>query len=128
AFLAKLTALIAILALLLGVIMLAGIATQAAKGYTRFEIGLYLQALFGFRLIDLVLLAVLAMTIHVIVDHKYVGHLLIFVVFIGLPLLPGTLGLERTLCQYGGDGGLQYSDMNRWGPFAHPFIYWKLYW
>jgi len=60
AFLAKLTALIAILALLLGVVMLAGIATQAAKGYTRFEIGLYLQALFGFRLIDLVLLAVLA--------------------------------------------------------------------
>jgi ABC-type transport system involved in multi-copper enzyme maturation permease subunit len=127
-FLAKLTALIAVLALLLGVVMLTGILTQAAKGYTRFEIGLYLQALFGFRLIDMVLLAVLAMAIHVIVDHKYVGHLLIFVVFIGLPLLPAQLGLERNLYQYAGDGGLQYSDMNRWGPFAHPFIYWKLYW
>jgi hypothetical protein len=128
AFLAKFTALVAVLALLLGVIMLTGIATQAAKGYTRFEIGLYVQALFGFRLIDLVLLALLAMAIHVIVDHKYIGHLIIFVVFIGLPLLPGQLGLERNLYQYGGDGGLQYSDMNRWGPFAHPFIYWKLYW
>jgi ABC-type transport system involved in multi-copper enzyme maturation permease subunit len=128
AFLAKLTALVAVLALLLGVVMLTGIATQAIKGYTRFEIALYLQALFGFRLIDLILLAVLAMAIHVIVDHKYVGHLIIFVVFIGLPLLPGQLGLERNLYQYGGDGGLEYSDMNRWGPYAHPFIYWKLYW
>jgi ABC-type transport system involved in multi-copper enzyme maturation permease subunit len=128
AFLAKLTALVAVLALLLGVVMLTGIATQAIKGYTRFEIPLYLQALFGFRLVDLILLAVLAMAIHVIVDHKYVGHLIIFVVFIGLPLLPGQLGLERNLYQYGGDGGLEYSDMNRWGPYAHPFIYWKLYW
>ncbi|HEY7235190.1 MAG TPA: M1 family aminopeptidase [Gemmatimonadaceae bacterium] len=127
AFLAKLTALIAILALLLGVVMLTGIATQAAKGYTRFEIGLYLQALFGFRLIDLVLLAVLAMAIHVIVDHKYVGHLIIFIVFVGLPFLT-QFGLERNLYLYGGDGGLQYSDMNRWGPYAHPFLYWKLYW
>ena len=127
AFLAKLTALLAILALLLGVVMLTGIATQAVKGYTRFEIGLYLQALFGFRLIDLILLTVLAMAIHVIVNHKYVGHLIIFVVFLGLPFLT-QLGLERNLYQYGGDGGLQYSDMNRWGPYAHPFIYWKLYW
>jgi len=127
AFLAKLTALLAVLALLLGIVMLAGIATQAAKGYTRFEIPLYLQALFGFRLMDLVLLAVLAMAIHVIVNHKYIGHLIVFVAFIGMPLL-SQFGLERNLYQYGSDGGLSYSDMNRWGPFAHPFIYWKLYW
>ena len=127
AFLAKLTALLAVLALLLGVVMITGLATQAAKGYTRFEIPLYLEALFGFRLMDLVLLAVLAMAIHVIVNHKYVGHLVVFIAFIGLPLL-GQFGLERNLYQYGSDGGLAYSDMNRWGPYAHPFIYWKLYW
>ena len=127
AFLAKLTALLAVLVLLLAVVMLTGIVTQAATGYTRFEIGLYLEALFGFRLIDLVLLAVLAMAIHVIVNHKYLGHLVVFVVFIGLPFL-SQFGLERNLYQYGGDSGLQYSDMNRWGPFAHAFVYWKLYW
>jgi len=61
-----------VLALLLAVVMLTGIATQAASGYTRFEIPLYLQTLFGFRLLDLLLLTVLAMTIHVLVNHKYV--------------------------------------------------------
>ena len=126
-FLAKLTALIAVLALLLGVVMVTGVLSQAAKGYTRFEIPLYLEALLGFRLIDLVLLAILALAVHVIVNHKYVGHLIVFVIYIGLPFL-GQLGLERNLYQYGGDGGLAYSDMNRWGPFAHPFLYWKLYW
>ena len=126
-FLAKLTALMAVLVLLLAVVMLTGIATQAANGYTRFEIPLYLEALFGFRLSDLFLLAVLAMAIHVIVNHKYLGHLVNFVVFVGIPFL-SQFGLERNLYLYGGDGGLAYSDMNRWGPYAHPFIYWKLYW
>jgi ABC-type transport system involved in multi-copper enzyme maturation permease subunit len=127
AFAAKFTALMAVLVLLLAVVMLTGIATQAFSGYTHFELPLYLEALFGFRLLDLLLLAVLAMAVHVIVNHKYLGHLIVFVLFIGLPLL-GQFGFERNLYQYGSDGGLQYSDMNRWGPFAHPFVYWKLYW
>jgi ABC-2 type transport system permease protein len=128
AFVAKLTALAAVVVLLLTVVMLTGIAAQAAKGYTHFEIPLYLQSLFGFRLSDLLLLVVLAMAIHVIVDHKYVGHLLVFVAFVGLPFFFRWLGLERNLYQYGADGGLTYSDMNGWGPYARPFIYWKLYW
>lgn len=127
AFLAKLSALLLVLVLLLAVIMATGIATQAVSGYTRFEIPLYLEALFGFRLIDIALLAVLAMAIHVVVNHKYLGHLIVFVVFFGLPFM-SQFGFERNLYQYGSDGGLHYSDMNRWGPFAHPFLYWKLYW
>jgi ABC-2 type transport system permease protein len=127
-YLAKLTALAGILVLLLLVIMGTGIALQAAKGYTHFEIPLYLESLLGFRLADLMLLVVLAMAIHVLVNHKYVGHLLVFVAFVGLPFFFRWLGLERNLYQYGSDGGLQYSDMNRWGPYARPFIYWKLYW
>src|SRR4051794_31582686 len=119
-FAAKFTALMAVLLLLLAVVMLTGIATQAFSGYTHFEIPLYFEALFGFRFLDLLLLAMLAMAVHVIVNHKYMGHLIVFVLFIGLPFL-SQFGLERNLYQYGSDGGLQYSDMNRWGPFAHPF-------
>lgn len=128
AYLAKLTALAGVLALLFLVIMGTGIALQAAKGYTHFEIPLYLESLFGFRLADLLLLLVLAMAIHVLVNQKYVGHLFVILAFIGLPFFFRWLGLERKLYQYGSDGGLEYSDMNGWGPFARPFIYWKLYW
>ena len=126
-FLAKLTTLIAVVALLLVVIMVTGIATQAIKGYYRFEVPLYLQALFGIRLVDLLLLSVLALAIHVIVNHKYLGHLVIFLVLIGIGFM-SDLGLERNLYQYNSDGGSRYSDMNRWGPFVRPLVYWKVYW
>jgi ABC-2 type transport system permease protein len=126
-FLAKLTSMIGVIACLLLVSMIAGILTQASKGYFRFEISVYLETLFGFRLIDMVLLAVLAMTVHVLVNHKYLGHLVVILVFVGMGLL-SQFGLEHNLYQYGSDSGGQYSDMNRFGPFVGPFVIWKLYW
>ena len=124
---AKLSAMIATIAVLLGLTMLVGIATQAARGYYRFEIGLYLQSLVGFRLVDYALIAVMAMVIHVLVNHKYLGHLIVILAFIGMALLPA-LGLEHGLYRYGSDSGYIYSDMNGWGPYAVPFLWWKLYW
>ncbi|MFI5229250.1 MAG: M1 family aminopeptidase [Gemmatimonadales bacterium] len=124
---AKLSAMIATIAVLLGLTMLVGVATQAARGYFRFEIGLYLQALVGFRLVDYALIAVMATVIHVLVNHKYLGHLLVILAFIGMALLPA-FGLEHGLYRYGSDSGYAYSDMNGWGPYASPFLWWKLYW
>jgi hypothetical protein len=126
-FLAKLAALAGVILTLLGVTMMAGIITQAARGYYRFEILLYLQSLLGVRFIEYVLIAALAMTIHVVVNHKYLGHLLVILFYIGIGLLSG-LGLEHGLFQYGSDSGINYSDMNGWGPYVGPFVWWKLYW
>ncbi|MGE5733349.1 MAG: M1 family aminopeptidase [Gemmatimonas sp.] len=126
-FLAKLAALAGVILTLLGVTMLAGIVTQAAQGYYHFEIPLYLQALLGVRFIEYLLIAVLAMTIHVVVNHKYLGHLLVILFYIAIGLLSG-LGLEHGLFQYGSDSGISYSDMNGWGPYVGPFVWWKLYW
>jgi len=126
-FLAKLAALAGVILTLLGVTMLAGITTQAARGYYRFEIPLYLQALLGVRFVEYLLIAVLAMTIHVVVNHKYLGHLLVILFYVGIGLL-SSLGLEHGLYQYGSDSGIGYSDMNGWGPYVAPFVWWKLYW
>jgi ABC-2 type transport system permease protein len=126
-FLAKLAALAGVILTLLGVMMLAGIVTQSARGYYRFEIPLYLQSLLGVRFIEYLLIAVLAMTIHVLVNHKYLGHLLVILFYIGLGLL-SAFGLEHGLYQFGSDSGSSYSDMNGWGPYVWPFVWWKLYW
>ena len=125
--LAKFSAMVTLIAMLLGLTMVVGISTQASRGYYRFEIPLYLQALIGFRLVDYVLIAALAMTIHVLVNHKYVGHLLVILLFVGTALLPA-FGLEHGLYRYGSDSGYTYSDMNGWGPYVVPFVWWKLYW
>ena len=124
--LGKLTAMIGVIAALLLVSMVAGILTQISKGYYRFEIGVYLASL-GMQLVDLALIAVLAMAIHVVVNHKYVGHLAVILFFVASGLL-SAFGLEHNLYAYTSDGGSTYSDMNGFGPFLWPFVIWKLYW
>ena len=126
-YLSKLLALIGVTAALMTVTLVAGIITQALKGYYKFEIPLYLQSLYGIRLLDYVLLIVLVLAIHVLVNNKYLGHFLavLFYLFTGLM---GQMGLEHNLYTYGSDGGVSYSDMNEYGHFIGPFFWWKLYW
>jgi len=126
-YLAKLTALCGMIALLQLVLMVAGVIMQVAHGYYRFEIPLYLQALLGVQYVDLILLAVLAFSIHVVVDNKYAGHFAVVLFLVGNNV-QGYIGLEHHLFEYASDGGTTYSDMNRWGPYLRPFIWWKAYW
>ena len=107
--------------------MFAGIVTQVFKGYFRFELALYVQTLFGLRWIDYLLLCVVALLVHTVVNHKYMGHMIIIGLFV-FTLFMGQLGLEHNLYRYGSDIGETYSDMNRFGPFLGPFFWFKLYW
>ncbi len=56
-------------------LMVGGILIQVLRGYYRFEIGLYLRILSGLNLAGYVLFAVLTMTLQVLVNHKYLGHI-----------------------------------------------------
>ena len=54
---------------------------QALRGYHDFQIGLYLQILFGLQLPEYLLFAVLALAVHVVVNQKYVGLLVALVAY-----------------------------------------------
>ena len=127
-FTAKLLALWGVIAVLLMAMTLSGIVYQLAKGFTDIELWLYVREFFGIQFVDFALLAVLAMFIHVLVNHKYVGHFVVILYLIGVPLLFNWLGLENNLLDYGSDAGTPYSDMNHYGPFFGPFVWFKLYW
>lgn len=116
-------ALTAIIALFQFAFMLGGILLQALHGYYVFEPLLYVKILFGIKLVDFILLAALAMTIHVLVNHKYVGHLLMIMVIV---FTQGAL--YHPLVVYNSGPAWQYSEMNGFGPFVAPFIAFKLYW
>jgi hypothetical protein len=64
----------------------AGMLLQAVRGYHRYEPLVYLKLLFGIKLVDYVLLAALAMTVHVIVNNKYIGHIVVVAVFVSTML------------------------------------------
>jgi hypothetical protein len=62
------------------------------------------------------------------VNHKYLGHILVLLAFVA-PSLLRLMGLVRhNLFLYGRDPGWLYSDMNGFGPFAEPLVWFKLYW
>lgn len=121
-------ALVAMLILWLLALMGGGVLIQALQGYYRFEFGLYLRVLFGLNLVHFVLLAVLALAVHVAVNHKYVGHLLVLLLIASTRALP-PLGIVRhRLLLYGTDPGWSYSEMNGFGPFLGPWAWFKGYW
>ncbi|HEY4639816.1 MAG TPA: hypothetical protein VII75_00600, partial [Thermoanaerobaculia bacterium] len=104
-------------------LMLGGMLLQALHGYYVFEPLLYAKILFGFKLADFILLGALAMTIHVLVNQKYIGHLLMIIVIV---LTEGAL--YHPLFVYNSAPAWTYSEMNGFGPFVAPFIAFKLYW
>jgi len=104
-------------------LMLGGVLLQALRGYYHFEPLLYVKILFGFKLADFVLLGALAMTIHVLVNQKYIGHLLMIMVIV---LTQGAL--YHHLLIYNSSPAWTYSEMNGFGPFVAPFMAFKLYW
>ena len=126
-YLAKLLALCGVIVVMQLVLMAAGMIMQATGGYFRFEIPVYIQSLLGIQLVDLVLLAVFAMTVHVVVDNKYLGHFLVILLMIA-DGVQRYIGLEHKLWEFSSDGGSTYSDMNQWGPYLTSWLWWKAYW
>jgi hypothetical protein len=107
--------------------MAGGMLLQALQGYTRFEVGVYLKLLFGIKLVDYVLLAALAMAVHVVVNHKYLGHLVV-VVYFASTLASGLLGVTNRMLVFGSDPGWTWSDLNGIAPFVSGLVWFKLYW
>jgi ABC-2 type transport system permease protein len=126
-FAGKTAALVAMCAVLLAVAMVTGMLVQAANGYFRFEPGLYLRELFGLGLPNLALLVVLVMTIQSLVNHKYVGHLLAIVFYVGAPWLHSTI-LPHNLFHYSFTPETFYSDMNGYGHTVRPWLWYTLFW
>ncbi len=123
----KLVALVGMVVVLQAVVMAVGLGTQVVKGYMQFEFGLYLSELFGMELVRHALFCALALAAHTIVNHKYVGHLLIILYYVGLGFLP-QLGLEHPLFAYSSGVGIPYSDMNGYGHFLTRFGWTALHW
>jgi ABC-2 type transport system permease protein len=126
-FAGKFGALALLVVALQAVLMAAGMLLQATAGYFRFEPGLYVQIVFGLQLSDYLILAALAMLVHVLANQKYLGHL-VAALFYLFTLFGGRFGFVHNLLVYGGDSGWEYSDVSGFGPFLGPVLWFRLYW
>ncbi|MCX4246771.1 ABC transporter permease/M1 family aminopeptidase [Paraliomyxa miuraensis] len=125
--LGKLGALWAAVLVLLGAAGLTGMLFQLASGYSRVEPGLYVQGLWGLALWRWALVCVLALFFQVLVNHKYLGFLLMLLFFVAQMVLPA-LDLQHGLYRYAWSPEAPYSDMNGYGHFLRAVVWYKTYW
>ncbi|MES2299696.1 MAG: M1 family aminopeptidase [Pseudomonadota bacterium] len=127
ALLSKLLALVALQALMLAVVMLCGMLVQLFKGYFALEPGLYLQYLFLIALPQYALLAVLALTLQVLINQKFLAYFAM-VLYYAATLSFGALGLDHPMLLYGTSPSFVYSAMNGYGHYLARERWFELYW
>ncbi|MBL7976600.1 MAG: ABC transporter permease, partial [Candidatus Kapabacteria bacterium] len=112
----KLTALTVVNGILTVILIVGGMITQLFQGYTSFELTQYLQYLVLIALPSYLLLNILTLCIHVLVNQKYVGHMVVILFYI-FTIVSGQLGFEHSMWDYATSRFGIYSDMNGWEPF-----------
>jgi len=126
-YVSKLSGLLFMQVILQTVMVVAGILVQLSKGYTHLELGVCLEYAFGFGLIDLWLLAVLAVFIQTLSPNKFLGYFIV-AIFYFWNIFFASIVLKHKLWVFSSDPGVIWSDMNRFGHLPYPFLVFKLYW
>lgn len=126
-FASKLSALFLLQVVLVTVVLVCGLIVQAAKGYTNFELWVYIQELYIYNLPNLMLLALLTYVIQVIVNQKYLAYFITALYYLWTATIEG-LVLQDNLFSFASDPGVTYSDMNGYGHFVWGFFVFKAYW
>lgn len=125
--LAKWVALSGVLALLLLVVMLMGIVFQTAKGYTHYQLDVYLTAIYGMAWPRFVLMCAFALVVQVVVNNKYLGHF-VMVAYYLLNIFRSQLGLNHRLFGFASWSEPDYSALNGWGTFLTAVRWLQLHW
>lgn len=126
-FLGKFLALVLLLVAFTTLQMSAGLFAQALLDYDAFDVALYLKILFGLQLPEYLLFAMLMLVVHVLVNQKYVGHLVATIAYVFITL-SSLFGIDHDLLVFGASPGWSYTEMRGFGPSLGPWLWFKLYW
>ncbi len=124
--LAKLGALLLVVACFQILGAMTGMLMQAVQGYFQFEPLLYLKGI-SLSAIYFVLIAGLALAIQVYANNKFIGYgaMILLLIF---QLVASTLDFTHNLYQYALSPEATYSDMNGYGHFLPAKLYFSAYW
>jgi hypothetical protein len=125
--LGKTFGLIGLQGVMLVILMLCALVVQLSQGYFHVEPGLYLRYLFGLLWPEYALVAVLAIALQVILNHKYLAYCAMIVYYV-ITITATGLGLDHPLLLYGTMPSFIYSDMNGWGHYLPRERWFELYW
>jgi ABC-2 type transport system permease protein len=128
-YLAKLFALMGLVAFYMLMIMMAGVLTQLVIfSWTDLELGLYVKYLFGIECIHYWYLTVLFVLIHNLTPNKSMGFLICTLYFIADMILFMAFGYDNILLRYGYVPAFNYSNLNGFGHYTALIIWYSIYW
>ena len=107
----KFLALVSVLFATMVVGVLAAMLVQLAKGFTALNPGEYVLWFLLPSVVDMALIAGMALVLQVLAPNKYVGWGLLLVYFVVISVM-NPLGFQHPLYQYGSTGPNPLSDMN----------------
>ena len=125
---AKYTVLLIIGLGLLTLMSAAGIGRQLLGGYTRLQPMLYLTYLIVPGLVAFAFWSAIALAIQLVVHNKYLGYGLFIVLFAANSMVWGFLKISSNLVVLFGAPRMMYSDLNGFGPFLVPWLFFRTYW
>ena len=125
--LGRATGLALALATFQALVMLAAMSVQLRMGLREIEPWLHARLFLGFHLADYLLFVALAVVVHVVVAHKYVGHVVMLLVY-GYVAFAAKLGIEHQLLVFSGGPEFSYTDMRGFGRSVGPWLVFQLYW
>ena len=124
--LAKFTTLVTVIVAFQLIGMVASVLIQLGKGYAQLEPLLYLKSLVLYSL-GFILMGGLALVLQVFTNNKFAGYALVLVVLVAQGVL-GMLDFTHNLYSYAGSPNAPYSDMNGFGHFLLPQLWFQAYW
>jgi ABC-2 type transport system permease protein len=109
------------------VVGLATLGVQLGQGFTDLEPGVYVSELLGFGALRAVPLCALAISVQVLVNHKYLGHAVMVGYFVSRIALRN-LGVEEPLLLWGTEPSIKLSQMNGHGHWLGAALLFRGYW
>ncbi|MFO0599280.1 MAG: M1 family aminopeptidase [Myxococcaceae bacterium] len=127
AFVSKLVALVCLEASLQVVVAGSALAAQVVQGNPTIEWNVYFHELITFGLLQDVTTAVLALVVHLVINHKYFGHGAMIGYWISQTIL-SFVGVEDRLVRFGSEPRISYSDLNGYGHWVGTALTWRSFW
>ncbi len=126
-FVSKIIGLFLVVAVLQLCMLLCGIIVQILNGYYKFELDQAFITYFLIRLPSWCNLCMLALAAQVLVNQKFIGHLVMVVYYI-LNITLNVLEYNHNIYNFNDSPTIIYSDMNGYGHFWIGYFYFKFYW
>lgn len=121
------SALALIIAVLLAALIAIGCLIQASLGYYRFELPVYFSETFGLGYVFLLQFVAFALVMHHLLPNKFVAHGIVIGVNVLAPIV-SRWGFQDNLYLLFSNPSYTYSDMNGYGHFVAPLVWFYTYW